>query len=167
MTLRSMLAVVALAVASTACQLGVQPSETPGTLPEVSKQEYDAAFEEFRTCVVAGGGQLNNVSVDPRFGTYQYFYSDADRQLVDACYFAHFQKAQMGYESHNEAMQKADAEENKRDWEQNVLPCLREQGFEDVPADFDEVTRLPGDEAMELYRSAEQLMASGSCGVSP
>ncbi|MGB8362600.1 MAG: hypothetical protein WCE80_14475 [Acidimicrobiia bacterium] len=162
-----MLAVAVVVIASTACQPEAQPqsSETAGTVPEVSKQDYDSAFEEFRTCVADGGGQLNEVSVDPRFGTYLYHYTEADRPLVDACYFAHFQEAQIGYESHNEAMQKADAEENKRDWEQNVLPCLRDQGFDDVPADFDEVVQLPGDEAMDLYRTAEQLIATGSCNA--
>lgn len=156
-----MLAIAVVVIASAACQS--QSSETAGTVPEVSKQEYDAAFEQFRTCVGNGGGELSNVSINPDFGTYFYLYSDEDLPLVDDCYAKHFREAQIGYESHNEAMQKADAEENRRDWERNVLPCLREHGFDDVPADFDAVRQLPGEEAMELHRTATELMMDGSC----
>ena len=53
--------------------------------------------------------------------------------------------------------------ENQRDWEQNVLPCLREQGMESIPPDFAAVMELPGDEAMELHLTYAELSVEGLC----
>lgn len=158
---------VGVVISISACQAGVQTQsgDSVGMAPEVSKQEYDAAFEEFRTCVVEAGGELLDVSVNTQFGTYEYLYRDADFRIVEDCYIEHFREAQIGYESHNEAMQEADAQETKMDWEQNVLPCLRDQGFDDVPTDFEAVMQLPGDEMRELHRTATELMLAGSCDV--
>ena len=162
-----MLAIAVVAIAGTACQSGTQPqtTEASGGAPEVSKQEYDAAFEEFRSCVAEGGGELLGVSIDPEFGTYQYRYTDEDRFLVDGCYGEHFFAAQIGYESHNEALLEADAEQNRLEWEREVLPCLRANGFDDVPANFDAVVSMPGDEARALHQAFTELTIDGSCDV--
>lgn len=109
--------------------------DSEDVIPEVSKEEYDAAFEEFRSCVSDRGGELLFIS-ETEFGTYDYSYADEDLAIHDDCYFALFHDAQIGYESHNEALLEADAEQNRTDWEENILPCLQANGFE-VPGDFE------------------------------
>lgn len=148
--------VVVLTIVAVACRTGV--------VPEVTKAQYDAAFDRFRGCVHQGGGEISAVSVNPEFGTYQYGYSDDDSVLVDNCYVDHFLDAQVGFESNHEAMLAADAEENRREWEEEVLPCLRANDFDDVPADFDAVMERA--ESMELYRAYSELMMRGLCDAS-
>lgn len=147
-----------------------RPDETPtdtsppvNTTPEVSKADYDVAFEVFRSCMSDRGGQLHNIS-ETEFGTYEYSYSDDDLAIHEDCYFAYFQEAQIGYESHNEALLEANAEEDRADWEDNVFPCLRVNGY-DVPSDFETATsEMDPDDMRVLYTIyIANLLPWGAC----
>lgn len=147
-----------------------KPDETPtdtsipvNTIPEVSKADYDAAFEEFRSCMSDRGGELYDVS-ETEFGTYEYSYSDNDMAIHDDCYFAYFRDAQIGYESHNEALVEANADQGRADWEDNVAPCLRANGY-DVPSNFETARNEMKAEELQvldmIYRG--NLLLWGAC----
>lgn len=132
-------------------RLGTDSAVEDGTI-EWTKEAYDAAFEEFRSCVSDRGGELLNIS-ETEFGTYDYSYRDEHLAIHDACYFALFQDAQIGYESSNEAFLAADAAENRADWEEDVLPCLRANGY-DVSGDFE----TAGSEVPEYFDTTSDHM---------
>lgn len=132
----------------TACGGGEPQSQADGDA--ISQSEYNRAFETFRSCVEVEGAELINVSVDPSLGTYYYEYVDADAIVVTECYDLHFRDAQIGFESNNEMLAAEDAEENRREWELEIIPCLNFNGYE-LPETLEELSDTSDPEDLQEY----------------
>lgn len=116
---------------------------------KVSREDYEAAFYRFQTCVEENGATLNYVS---EIGDeFDYSLYDAYKEIVDACYEYHYSLVDLKWQVNLPPRNMTQSIEN-------YISCLRENGH--TPVHTEAITE-PGEkqEAQwgELYEQVTPL----------
>lgn len=139
-----------------------QPYFEDGT---VSLDEYQAAFEEFRSCAVELGNDVVENGRDPASGVIAYSTAE---ELLDpssgasnettACYQRFFMATEIEFQLTDAAAIDASASRQLQEFQQLNAPCLADHGVS-IPPDLE-----PGSQAFqELLAEFDRLALAGEC----
>ncbi len=131
----------------------------------VTLDEYQAAFDAFRTCAVARNKEVDETNRDPASGVIMYATSEelldttsGDSNDTTTCYVRHFMATEIEFQQTDSAALDAASSQQLRDFEQLLAPCLTENGFE-IPLDL----RAGSQAYEELSAEFNRLALAGKC----
>ena len=132
---------------------------------KISLQEYQQAFEQFRSCAIAGGGYVEETERDPTTGEIQYGSrgmilppGQANGTVENGCYQRFFAQTEITFSATNTGVLGSTDDDQMRVFDQNFRPCLDHLGVP-VPADlkFNDKNWIP------LLDQVTDAINSGKC----
>lgn len=123
----------------------------------ISLDEYQQAFDIFQQCVHDSGRDFYSVSTDPDTGLINYLTRDRDLDIVDECYYKHFDLISTRFQTTNPAVLAKYRREEEESFAASHRPCLENNGVA-IP----EGTKTLND-APELIQKWVDLIRAGAC----
>lgn len=123
----------------------------------ISLDEYQQAFDVFQQCVHDSGRDFYSVSTDSETGLILYMTRDRDLEIVDKCYFKHFDLISSRFQTTNPAVLAKYRREEEESFAASERPCLENNGVA-IP----EGTKTLND-APELIQEWVDLLRAGAC----
>ena len=132
---------------------------------KISLQEYQQAFEQFRSCALAGGGYVEETQRDPTTGEIQYGSrgmilppGESNGTVENGCYQMFFAQTEVAFSATDPGVARSTDADQMRNFNQNFRPCLDHLGVA-VPPDltFNDKNWIP------LLNQVTDAINSGKC----
>jgi len=124
---------------------------------EVSRAEYEAAFDRFVDCAGDAGVAISR-RINPSTGLFEYSYAEDTSGVAADCYGQHFRDVDIAFQTTDPTVVSIVDQEGLDTFNQSVKPCLEQNGY-DVPA----VPDMQSPETGAAFEQWIELQQNGLC----